>query len=289
MSIPPKKVNLIISLVIFQITACFLNLQASEFDHKKNASKGNYVIGTWIYGDWTNLNKWPPQNINEYDYIMMGMCSNLGDFTNSNNFGPKSPKPHYLNHFKGKKLWTYGGTNASGPNPPYPKKLQSRSFYSNTSSWDGLDIRDVFDANRSALVAIFTTVKNSGKSTSYTFKAGTDYCNEGPTDQISKKIRAINYYCDRFILICHGEGMWNKSTYDNIIPAAIDKTIGLVGNSRKLILACTSDGLTKQNLKDFINYVTYNNLGGLFIWQTEKTNFTLSSAQMDQIKKGLRL
>jgi len=64
--------------VIFQITACFLNLQASEFDHKKNVSKGNYVIGTWIYGDWTNL--------------------------------------------KAKKLWTYGGANASGPNPPYQKK-----------------------------------------------------------------------------------------------------------------------------------------------------------------------
>jgi len=83
--------------------------------------------------------------------------------------------------------------------------------------------------------------------------------------------------------------MWSKSTYDKIIPAAIDKTIGLVGNSRKLILTCTTDGLTKQNLKDFINYVTYNNLGGLFIWQVEKNDFTLSSAQMEQIKKGLRL
>jgi hypothetical protein len=78
--------------------------------------------------------------------------------------------------------------------------------------------------------------------------------------------------CDRFILMCYGAEMWSINDIEANVEPALNRTIGYVKDSKKVILALTPVGLNQENLNYFLHQVQDKNLGGLFIWEFPNLN-----------------
>lgn len=220
----------------------------------------DYAIGGWSQ----DLNAQPPS---EFTYTMFGMVTNLNSLTTGAGWGPGN---HQAPNTPGKTLWTYGGQGAAPAGMPATQSdITAIVNANNAGDWDGVDFDDESSMNVDNLVATMKGLE--GKEKSYTFLAGWAYNN--PTDanggnaiNTSVKNIAAEGVCDRFVLMCYADTMWDMNDIENNVPQAIKRTMGYVGDSKKVYLALTPAGLNSTNLQYFLNQVTANNLGGLLVW-----------------------
>ncbi|WP_027709276.1 hypothetical protein [Zooshikella ganghwensis] len=250
-------------------------------------------MSDYIIGGWTQDLKNPPNPL--FSYTMYGMITNLAWLTS----GPPTSEPppswcwspkeqHAPSSKNSKVLWTYGGGGAGHKNMPATSKDVSQIISAaNINGWQGVDFDDESQMNVNNIINAMQDL-GQGKSTSYTFLAGWDYNNpdqssEGKTINDNVAAIAKANVCDRFNLMCYGAAMWDMPTIKANVPAAVDRTIKLVGDCKKVVLALTPAGLNNENLDFFLEQVTSKHLGGLFIW-----NYTeLSNADLNKITSTL--
>jgi len=226
----------------------------------------DYVIGGWSQktGDL------PPS---QFSYTMYGMITNLQGLTSglptSSGWSPAStPKPDVA----GKVLWTYGGGGAVPDNMPATQSdIQAIISATDTQDWDGIDVDDESNMDINNIIATMKQLKQEQKETSYTFRAGWNYNNQNASSAgatTNKNIQQIVAadVCDRFPLMCYATSMWSMDDIVANVGPAIERTIAHVGDPKKVFLALTPVGLNQENLAYFLNQVTTNDIGGLFVW-----------------------
>ena len=263
---------------------------------KEAPPEGDYKIGTWL---WINWNAEKPDNYKDYSVLMFGMITELDKLTTSNGvFGPSlTGVPSYVKSgFKGEVLWTYGGEFATPEGSPTSlQKVDAVIDATHDNNWDGIDIDDEFNGNTDNLVKVLQGIKNDGKSSSFTFLAGSDYT-AGGTPVIDAKIVATKDYCDRYVLMCYGNAMWTDAEMKNFIPKAIKRTIDHGIAPKKIIVGACVDGLNATNLGYLINWVkgeevigesvtNPHELGGIFYWRSGGRD--LPNDLFLQLKTGL--
>ncbi len=83
--------------------------------------------------------------------------------------------------------------------------------------------------------------------------------------------------------MCYAAAMWSTSDIEGNVGPALERTINYVGDPKKVILAFTPVGLTRENLDYFLDQVTGKDVGGLFVW-----NFPiLQTADLEVITNAL--
>lgn len=98
---------------------------------------------------------------------------------------------------------------------------------------------------------------------------------------------------DRVQLMLYATAMWDKPTSDKSVPSSIQAALGLGVPAEKIILGVTTNGLTSDNLQDWINSIvggasSYSpgvRLGGLFVWPG--SGQPVDAQLMQQIQAGL--
>lgn len=226
----------------------------------------NYDIGGWSQ----QTSKRPPS---QFSYTMYGMITNLQGLTSGLPASPGwSPASTSKPDVAGKVLWTYGGGGAVPDNMPATQSdIQGIISATDTQGWDGIDVDDESDMNIDNIIATMKQAKQEEKETSYTFLAGWNYNNPNAsssgtaTNEDIEKIVAADV-CDRFPLMCYASSMWSMDDIITNVGPAIDRTIAHVGDPKKVFLALTPAGLNAENLDYFLNQVTTNDIGGLFVW-----------------------
>lgn len=233
----------------------------------------NYIIGGWSQ----NPGDQPPS---QFAITMYGMITNLQGLTSGTPAAPgwspaHTSKPSVA---AGSVLWTYGGGGAVPDEMP-ANSDDINAILSATKSmgWDGIDVDDESDMDISNVIATMKGLKEQGKQSSYTFLAGWDYNNPNasPLGQtINNKVQRVaeSGVCDRYCLMCYASAMWSMSDIVANVGPAIERTIEHVGDPKKVILALTPAGLNAENLKFFLEQVTINEIGGLFIWNFPALN-----------------
>ncbi|MCP5051388.1 MAG: hypothetical protein GY940_29750 [bacterium] len=241
----------------------------------------NYIIGGWSQ----SLSKAPPS---QFSYTMYGMITNLEGLTSGTPAAPGwSPAKSSPPTQTGTVLWTYGGGFCTPPGMPANQADIDAILQATTAKgWGGVDVDDECDMNIDNIASTLKTLKPA--STSYTFLAGWSYNNPGQ-DPAGQKINdsvqqvAQSGACDRFVLMCYAAAMWSMNDITANVGPAIQRTINYVGDAKKVILALTPKGLTTENRDYFLDQVTSNNIGGLFIW-----NFpALKTPDLDTIVSAL--
>ncbi|MCP4217860.1 MAG: glycoside hydrolase family 18 protein [bacterium] len=214
-----------------------------------------------ILGGWTQ--DWTQKPDSSFSYVMYGMVTNLEALTTGGLKGPGDTPPDTGGV---DVIWTYGGQGCSPANYPKVDGIAKIVGDTDTNKWDGVDFDDECKMNTANIISAMKDLKDAKKTTSYTFLAGWEYNNVAAAQTPVKDIAASGY-CDRLVLMCYGDKMWNETDIENNVGPAIEKTIGFIGDSKKVILALTPIGLDSKNLGQFLNYTTKNKLGGLFIWE----------------------
>jgi hypothetical protein len=210
---------------------------------------------------------------------MYGMVTTLDQLKTGGGQGPNQAP---IDTGNAKALWTYGGGGCSPTDYPTTDGIADIVDATVNNGWAGVDFDDECSMNIANIIATMKQLKAAGKETSYTFLAGWDYNNNTASQDIVKQV-ADSGYCDRFVLMCYATAMWSDADIKANVGPAIEKTVNFTGDSKKVVLALTPAGLNADNLGQFLNYTTDNNLAGLFIW-----NFTLlQQADLDTIVKTL--
>lgn len=241
-------------------------------------------MSEYFIGGWTEeLTAAVPS---QFSYVMFGMVTNLTGLTTGTaqdpGWSPASTAPPQANALV---LWTYGGGGCSPTSMPSSSSGVTQILDATSGEgWAGVD----FDDECSMDIELVIQAMTSLSQTSYTFLAGWDYNNpdqssEGQAINDSVSAVASSGECDRFVLMAYGSAMWSQQDIIENVGPAITRTIGYVGDSQKVVLALTPEGLDSWNLNYFLNQVTENQLGGLFIW-----DFTaLSSEDLNTICTAL--
>ena len=230
-------------------------------------------MSDYILGGWTQ--SLSAQAARSYSYVIYGMVTDLQNLKTGGGWGPgdTSPPTNY-----GKVMWAYGGEGAWPSGMPATESDNENIIQATESkNWDGVDFDDESDMNVGNLVATMSSLGDRHREKSYTFLAGWDY-NHPEHSQggmiINNKVKEIanENVCDRFVMMCYGGGMWSMDEIKANVPYAVRRTVDYVRDSKKVILALTHAGLTINNLEYFLNEVTSNNLGGLFVWEFPSLN-----------------
>lgn len=221
---------------------------------------GNYIIGGWSQ----TLSSVPPKS---FTYAMVGMVTNFPALTVGTaaapGWGPATAS--VPQHPPCQTFWTYGGAGGAPAGTP-SSAADIQAIVNATNSWAGVDFDNESQMNVANIAATMQALKAAGKGTSYTFLAGWDY-NNNPQGPAGVKQIADSGAADRFILMCYADAMWPMSDITANVGPAIKKTIAQGVPPEKVILALTYSGLTQENLDYFLNQVTQNQIGGLFIWE----------------------
>lgn len=246
-------------------------------------------MSDFIIGGWTqNTADMPPEG---FSYTMYGMITNLEGLTagtaSSPGWSPDSTTAPNVQY--GNSLWTYGGGFCSPDSmPKTPKEIEAIVQCTNDKDWAGVDFDDECNMDIDNIILAMQQLKPLGSS--YTFLAGWDYNNPGssPSGQsINDAVLKISNAnsADRFILMCYGSAMWDKSDIEANVSQAIDRTINVNGvPANQVILALTPDGLNAWNLNYFLDQVINNNIGGLFIWDFPALSDTDLAIIKDRLK-----
>jgi len=241
-------------------------------------------MGEYFIGGWTQ--ELTVQAPSQFAYVMYGMVTNLTGLTTGTAQSPGwSPASETPPQATGQVLWTYGGGGCSPQSMPSSSSDVTQILNATTGEgWAGVD----FDDECSMDITYVTQAMASLNQTSYTFLAGWDYNNPDQSPEgeaINQSVSAVanSGDCDRFVLMAYGSSMWSQQDIIENVGPAITRTIGYVGDPKKVVLALTPDGLDAWNLEYFLNQVIENKIGGLFIWEFE----TLSGADLDTICKTL--
>jgi len=225
----------------------------------------DYVIGGWSQST-TDI---PPDT---FSYTMYGMITNLEGLTSGT---PTSPGWN-LNDttappVSGKVMWTYGGQGCTPSGmPKSDMNINQIVDATNNNGWDGVDFDDECSMNVGQMILTMQQLKP--KQSSYTFLAGWDYNNpDNPSSHgqaINEAVRQIAQAkaADRYVLMCYADSMWPMTDIVANVGPAIQRTITNGVPRNQVILALTPAGLNSENLDYFLNQVTSNNIGGLFIW-----------------------
>lgn len=219
-------------------------------------------------------------------------------------------------------LWVFGGAdfnfNQAWGSPGVPTALpvtspvypgeSSKSTIDNLrqwtlgNGWSGIDFDDELSSasgvgsgfNVQNLAQLIADLDQAGRDTSYTVLAGLDFSNEGWEYNNLKNIWAEQGGAiDRVQLMLYATAMWDKPTSDKSVPSSIQAALGLGVPAEKIILGVTTNGLTSDNLQDWINSIvggasSYSpgvRLGGLFVWPG--SGQPVDAQLMQQIQAGL--
>ncbi len=229
--------------------------------------KNEFIIGGWSQ----NLSAVPPQS---FSYAMYGMITNFQGLTSGTAQWPGwSPaKTAAPQHAPCKVLWTYGGAGGSPTGTPADESAIAQIVDATTTqNWAGTDFDNESSMNIGNIAGTTQKLKAAGKETSYTFLAGWAF-NNTPEEAENIKSLVANGAIDRFILMCYADAMWPMQDIISNVGPAIEKTIAQGVDAKKVILALTYNGLTRENLDYFLNQVTSHNIGGLFIWEYPSLN-----------------
>ena len=229
--------------------------------------KNEFIIGGWTQ----SLEAVPPQS---FSYAMYGMVTNFPALTTGTNDWPGwSPaKIAAPQHGACKVFWTYGGAWGLPEGTPANDTEIAEIIKATTAqNWAGVDVDNESKMNIDNIAKVMQQLKSQGKETSYTFLAGWSFNHDGTEDSNIQKLVAGGNV-DRFILMCYAGAMWSMTDIQNNVGQAIEKTISLGVETKKVILALTPAGLTQENLDYFLNQVTSHNIGGLFIWEYPSLN-----------------
>jgi hypothetical protein len=216
------------------------------------------VIGTWTQS-WTYM------PLNGYTTVMYGMVTNLETLKTPGNIGPETLPS--CDSVTVSRFWTYGGQGCTPPGAPQLKQIKKIVDVTKANGWAGVDVDNECSMNIPNVQKLCADLKEENLTSNYTFIAGAEYIGEPATGPTKTAIKMLKASCDRFVMMCYANEMWDQETIKNVVPQAVSNTIQLVERSEKCILALTTAGLTKENLKFFLDQVTLNNLGGIFVWQ----------------------
>ncbi|MFS1538314.1 MAG: hypothetical protein ACL7BU_06015 [Candidatus Phlomobacter fragariae] len=231
-----------------------------------------------LLGGWSmSLTGYP---LNEFDYIMYGMVTNLEGLTTGSASNPgwspeNESKPESNPCFKGKRLWVYGGGECSPEEKPSGMDDVSRIISATINkNWDGVDFDDECNMNITFIIETMKKLKENNKETSFGFIAGYSY-NHPNTEKgkkITDKVKEIitSGQCNRLVHYCYAAAMWNKDDIINNVKQALEKSISYGMSRDKIVLALTTRGLTDWNLNYFLDKIIDLNLGGLFIWRYDE-------------------
>lgn len=225
-------------------------------------STNGYIIGGWTQ----DLNAIPPQS---FSYAMYGMITNFPALTSGTAAAPgwspaKTPAPE---HSPCEIMWTYGGAGGVPSGTPNDNaEINAIVDATKENKWAGVDFDNESAMNIENIAAATTDLKKINKESSYTFLAGYDF-NHSDQEAANIKFLVGNSAIDRYILMCYGGSMWPMADITANVGPSIEKTIAQGVPSKKVILALTYNGLTKENLDYFLEQVTKNEIGGLFIWE----------------------
>ena len=223
----------------------------------------NYIIGGWSQRTADQ----PPK---QFSVTMYGMITNLEGLTSGTPSSPGwSPEKVPPPKVDGTVMWTYGGGGCTPRERPLTTDVERIVSAADHMGWDGVDFDDECRMDASNIIAAMKALRP--KETSYTFLAGWDYNNPGASSlgrEINESVRAIAgaRVCDRFVLMCYAAAMWSMADIKANVGPALDRTLGHVGDPKKVFLALTPRGLNDENLDYFLNAVTDRGVGGLFVW-----------------------
>ncbi|WP_341788946.1 hypothetical protein [Rickettsia endosymbiont of Lasioglossum villosulum] len=231
-----------------------------------------------LLGGWSmSLTRYP---LNEFDYIMYGMVTNLEELTTgsmtSQGWSPEhEPKPEYNPCFTGKRLWVYGGGGCTPEEKPSSMNDVSRIISTTINNgWDGVDFDDECNMNTAFVIETMKMLKKNNKETSFGFIAGYSYNNPNTEKgkKITDKVKAIiaSGQCDRLVHYCYAAAMWNQDDIINNVKQALVQSISYGIEQDKIVLALTTVGLTDWNLNYFLDQIIDLNLGGVFIWRYDE-------------------
>ncbi|WP_248804790.1 hypothetical protein [Pseudomonas sp. MWU13-2100] len=65
---------------------------------------------------------------------------------------------------------------------------------------------------------------------------------------------------------CHASRMWTDAEIERYMGQSLERTLAHGARAGQLILALTSRGLSDHNLALFLDQVTRQQIGGLYIW-----------------------
>ncbi|UYH52112.1 hypothetical protein N5W20_04465 [Candidatus Kirkpatrickella diaphorinae] len=231
-----------------------------------------------LLGGWSmSLTRDP---LNEFDYMMYGMVTNLDGLTTGTASRPgwspeKSAKPQGAPGFKGQTLWVYGGGGCSPQEKPSDINDVSRIVAATVDkNWDGVDFDDECNMNMCLVIEAMKQLKEHKKETSFGFIAGYSY--NHPTTASGKKLNQkvssiiASGQCNRLIHYCYAAAMWNKDDILGNVRQALERSLAFGIEKEKVILALTSRGLTDWNLNYFLDQVIDLDIGGLFIWRYDQ-------------------
>ncbi|ABC30185.1 conserved hypothetical protein [Hahella chejuensis KCTC 2396] len=242
-----------------------------------------YIIGGWTQNP-------ADTSPNSFSFTMYGMVTNLSGLTTGTPQSPGwSPDTTAAPGGSGKVLWTYGGGGCTPNNMPQnATEVSAIVNATQTKNWAGVDFDDECYMNVDMLVETMSKLKSLNKECSYTFLAGWDYNNPSASSEGTKINQAVQTIAqsgavNRFCLMCYAEAMWSMSDIEANVGPAIKRTIANGVPAKQVILALTPAGLNQQNLSYFLNEVTQNGIGGLFIWDYP----ALPSSYLQQIEQAL--
>ncbi|WP_018691693.1 hypothetical protein [Algicola sagamiensis] len=197
-----------------------------------------------------------------FTYAIYGMITSLETLTNPGN---KSPSTKPIDS-SAQKMWAYGGGGCTPQGYPTEEGIQSIVDATVKNGWVGVDFDDECAMNIPNIIRTMQALKQQGKQSSYTFLAGADYVNLGTGEQTIRDITTANC-CSRFCLMCYSSHMWSEQDINAYVEKAVVKTIDLVGDRKKVVLALTPAGLNDTNLQQFLDIVIKHDIGGLFVWE----------------------
>ena len=230
-------------------------------------------MSEYIIGGWTqDLEASAPES---FSHAIYGMITNLAELKSGvpGGYGwsvaETAPPPQPSSSTK--VMWAYGGAGCTPEGMP-ANDGEVEAIVQASARWAGVDIDDECAMNSAYINTTLKALKGDGKETSYTFIAGWAYNNpdqspEGAATNEAVQLLADGGHCDRFILMCYGDAMWSMADIEANVGPALDRTIAMVKDPKRVILALTPNGLTAENRDYFLDQVTSKGVGGLFVWE----------------------
>ena len=239
----------------------------------------NYILGGWSQ----YLNEPAPAS---FSFAIYGMVTDLTNLKTGGLWSPATTTPP-ASH--GSVMWAYGGAYCSpDAQPANQSAIDAIDAATRNLGWSGVDFDDECNMNTGNIALAMQ--KLAGLQTSYTFLAGWNYNNpqaspEGQVINSAVSEIAKSGACQRFCLMCYADAMWSMSDIVANVGPAIARTIAIVGDPKKVILALTPAGLNAENLAYVLDQGKSNKIGGLFVWEYS----TLSAEDLNTIQTALNI
>ncbi|WP_248797831.1 hypothetical protein [Pseudomonas sp. MWU13-2105] len=228
---------------------------------------------TFELGGWSQTLTREPMP--HFTQMMYGMVTNLDGLTTGTAGTPgwspatsPAPRPH---GYTGKVLWTYGGGLCSPKAKPADQdEIDAIVKATLDNDWDGVDFDDECQMNIPNVIATMQRLKQRHKQTRFGFISGYTYNTpaSGTGMALNDKVRQVvrSGHCDQIVHYCYASRMWTDAEIERYVGQSLERTLAHGALPAQLILALTSRGLSDHNLQLFLDQVTRQRIGGLYIW-----------------------